>query len=57
MKANGFKDLTSCRVGKYIELTLNASTADAAKAEVERMLKDGGLYNPLIEKYEIQACH
>jgi len=55
MKSNGFTDLTECRVGKYIELTLNAPDMEKAKSEVEKMLKDGGLYNPLIEKYEIYA--
>ena len=30
--------------------------SEKAKAEVEKMLKEGGLYNPLIEKYEIQPC-
>jgi phosphoribosylformylglycinamidine (FGAM) synthase PurS component len=47
MKSNGFQ-IDGCRVGKYIEL--NAP----AKTEVEKMLKDGGLYNPLIENFEIQ---
>ena len=53
LKANGFSDLTDCRVGKFVELTLITSDETSAKKEVERMLKDGGLYNPLIEKYEI----
>lgn len=56
MKSNGFTDLMDCRVGKYIELTLNINDQTKARLEVERMLKDGGLYNPLIEKYEIQPC-
>ena len=57
MKSNGFADLTECRIGKYVELTVKSSDADQAKTFVEKMLKEGGLYNPLIEKYEIQACH
>ncbi|MEK6627767.1 MAG: phosphoribosylformylglycinamidine synthase subunit PurS [Bdellovibrionota bacterium] len=56
MKSNGFVDLTECRIGKYVELTLRTADADQAKIIVEKMLKEGGLYNPLIEKYEIQAC-
>lgn len=57
MKANGFQSLAECRVGKFIELTLKSTSEESAKVEVEKMLKEGGLYNPLIEKYEIQACH
>lgn len=55
MKSNGFQTLSQCRVGKFIELTLTTTEASQAKAEVEKMLKEGGLYNPLIERYEIQA--
>lgn len=54
MKSNGFTRLQQCRVGKYIELELDLG-AEAAPAEAEKMLKDGGLYNPLTEKYEIQT--
>lgn len=53
MKSNGFQ-IEGCRVGKYIELNVPVAEALQARAEVERMLKDGGLYNPLIEKFEIQ---
>lgn len=53
LKSNGFQDLTDCRIGKFVELTFNYSDSAKARAEVERMLKDGGLYNPLIEKFEI----
>lgn len=54
MKLNGFK-IDSCRVGKYIELSVPVEGASQAQAEVEKMLKEGGLYNPLIEKFEIQS--
>lgn len=53
LKANGFSYLTDCRVGKFVELSLQTSDSTTAKNQVEKMLKDGGLYNPLIEKYEI----
>ena len=53
LKSNGFQELTDCRIGKFIELTFNYSDSAKARADVERMLKDGGLYNPLIEKFEI----
>lgn len=52
MKNNGFK-LDSLRAGKYLEMTLPQTNQLEARAEVERMLHQGGLYNPLIEKYEI----
>lgn len=54
MKSNGFSMLENCRVGKYLEIDLNTSKPEEAKSEAEKMLKEGGLYNPLIEKYEIQ---
>lgn len=56
MKSNGFHNLVECRVGKYIELVVSSTDSENAKFEVEKMLKEGGLYNPLIEKYEIQTC-
>ena len=52
MKSNGFK-IEGCRIGKYIELNVPVENQIAAQAEVEKMLKEGGLYNPLIEKFEI----
>lgn len=54
LRLNGFHDLIDCRIGKYIELNFDFSDTEKAKSEVEKMLKEGGLYNPLIEKYEIQ---
>ena len=53
LKANGFQDLSYCRVGKFIEIELKVTTEQQAKIEAEKMLKEGGLYNPLIEKYEL----
>jgi phosphoribosylformylglycinamidine synthase subunit PurS len=41
------------RVGKVIDLELEAADATAAKAEVERMCEKL-LANPLIESYEIE---
>jgi phosphoribosylformylglycinamidine synthase len=54
MQNQGFIDLHKCRVGKYLELELKAGDQENAKTLTEKMLKDGGLYNPLIENYEIQ---
>ncbi len=55
LKSNGFQGIVDCRVGKFVELTFNFSDAEKARTEVEKMLKDGGLYNPLIERFEIQS--
>ena len=52
MKNNGFV-IESLRAGKYFEITLPQTTQAEAQAEIERILNLGGLYNPLIEKYEI----
>ncbi len=54
MKSNGYK-IESCRIGKFIEMNVPVDNERDAQAEVERMLKDGGLYNPLIERFEIQC--
>lgn len=54
MRANGFDSLSACRVGKYIEVVLTTDEPQQARQEVEKMLNAGGLYNPLIEKFEIQ---
>ena len=53
MKSNGYS-VHSCRVGKYIEMNLSGLNREQARLEVEKMLKQGGLYNALIEKYEIE---
>lgn len=53
LHSNGFADVTDCRVGKFVELTLKTEDSRSAQAQVEKMLKEGGLYNPLIEKFEI----
>ncbi len=52
MRSNGFK-LDSLRAGKYLEISLAETSEDAAKITLEKMLNEGGLYNPLIEKYEL----
>ena len=41
------------RVGRLIDLELEAATAEEARAEVERMCEKL-LANPLIESYEIE---
>jgi phosphoribosylformylglycinamidine synthase len=54
MQMNGFSEVKDCRIGKYVELNLSIEDREKAKLQVEKMLKEGGLYNPLIEKFEIQ---
>jgi phosphoribosylformylglycinamidine synthase len=47
----GFADVTSVRQGKYFELSLaDGLTADAAKAEVERIAREV-LTNTVIEEF------
>ncbi len=52
MKSNGYK-LESVRAGKYLEIVMPAGDKNLALENVERMLNEGGLHNPLIEKYDI----
>jgi phosphoribosylformylglycinamidine synthase subunit PurS len=46
-------DVRDARVGKVIDLELDAADEAAAKAEVERMCEEL-LTNPLIESYEVE---
>jgi phosphoribosylformylglycinamidine synthase subunit PurS len=46
-------DVRDARVGKVIDLELEAADQTAAKAEVERMC-ERLLANPLIESYEVE---
>ena len=43
------------RVGRVIELDVDAATADEARGEIERMC-ERLLANPLIESYEIEVA-
>lgn len=52
MKNNGFK-FDGVRAGKFLEVSFGSDNSEDAKTEIEKMLKVGGLYNPLIEKFEI----
>ena len=46
--------VSDARVGKVIDLEVEAADADAAKAEVEKMCAQL-LANPLIESYEVEV--
>ncbi len=45
--------LNSCRVGKYIQLDVDAATKDEA-FEKAKDIAEFVLYNPLIESYELE---
>ncbi len=51
LKTQGYH-VQSCRMGKYIELEVAVNNKEAAVEEIKAMMKNG-LYNPLIENYEI----
>ena len=50
----GFSD-GEARIGRVVDLDLDATDAAAARAEVERMCEQL-LANPLIESYEIELA-
>jgi phosphoribosylformylglycinamidine synthase len=54
LKHLGF-DVGEARVGKVIDLELNAEDEGAARAEIERMCEQL-LANSLIESYEIEVA-
>jgi phosphoribosylformylglycinamidine synthase subunit PurS len=45
--------VAGARIGRVVDLEVNVTDADAARAEVERMCEQL-LANPLIESYEIE---
>ena len=53
LEALGFKHINGVRMGRYVELDLNHSTAAAAKKEVERMCRQL-LANPVVEAYRVE---
>ncbi len=52
----GYDNVEQIRIGKYVELTLNAVDEAAAREQIDRMC-DQLLANPVIENYrfELQA--
>ncbi|MBN8548869.1 MAG: phosphoribosylformylglycinamidine synthase subunit PurS [Deltaproteobacteria bacterium] len=50
---NGFQDLNNIRVGKLIELDVEAASEDSARKQVETVCQKL-LANPIIENYEIR---
>lgn len=51
----GHSSVTGVRQGKLVELDLDATDAEAARAEVARMC-EGLLANTVIEKYSIEIA-
>ena len=49
----GFTDLADLRVGKVIEVDVDAASADAARARVDEMCRKL-LANPILEDYAIE---
>ena len=47
-------DVSAARVGRLIDIELDADDAEEARARIERMCADL-LANPLIESFEIQV--
>lgn len=51
---SGYSNLRNARVGKYIQLWIDADTADSAYQEADKMCDDL-LVNELIEDYSIEV--
>ncbi len=51
----GFRDLTDLRVGKLIEIDVDAGSPDAARARVDEMCRQL-LANPVLEDYAIEVA-
>jgi phosphoribosylformylglycinamidine synthase PurS subunit len=49
----GYTNVGPIRIGKYIELTLEAETEAAASQQLDRMC-DQLLANPVIERYRVE---
>lgn len=53
LKMHGY-EISSCRVGKFLELSFSNVTSEVARKKAEQMVKEAGLYNPLIEQFSIR---
>lgn len=56
LKHMGYENVEQVRIGKYVEVTLEANSQEAAKEQLDRIC-DQLLANPVIENYrfEIQS--
>ena len=50
----GFDSVESVRMGKYLEVALEAADEDAARAQVDQMCRQL-LANPVIEQYRFEV--
>jgi phosphoribosylformylglycinamidine synthase subunit PurS len=50
LNQSGYNNVESCRIGKYIELTIIASDEKSARHDLDKMC-DQMLANPVIENY------
>jgi phosphoribosylformylglycinamidine synthase len=53
LNGHGHPSVSDVRQGKFFDLTVNAATAEEARAEVETIAHDV-LSNPVIEEYRIE---
>ena len=53
LRSLGFQTVDSVRIGKYMEVRLDAPTADAAAEQVRQMCQKL-LANPVIEQYRFE---
>ncbi|HEU0027153.1 MAG TPA: phosphoribosylformylglycinamidine synthase subunit PurS [Ktedonobacterales bacterium] len=51
----GYQDVSSVRVGKYMEITLTAASQSAAEDAIRQMC-DRLLANPVIERYDFTVA-
>jgi phosphoribosylformylglycinamidine synthase len=50
----GFEGVDGVRMGKYVEVAVNAPDADTARRQVEEMCRKL-LANPIIEEYRVEV--
>jgi len=55
LPALGWTNVSAVRVGKHVELTVDAPTEEAARAQVQEMARRL-LSNPVIEDFQILAA-
>lgn len=55
LKQNG-QTISACRVGRYIELEIEAS-ADSVALEKAKEIAEFVLYNPLVEDFELEVLN
>ena len=53
LKQIGYDNISSVRIGKFIELEVNATDLEAAKKEINEVC-DKLLHNPNIEEYRFE---